>query len=60
MDRTGDTVEILVEHATDLRMCDFLDDPIPPSSIGRKPSDASVLALHIGIFLIHCLQEYLK
>lgn len=27
MDRTGDTVELLVEHATDLRMCDLLEEP---------------------------------
>lgn len=26
MDRTGDTAELLVEHATDFRMCDLLDD----------------------------------
>ncbi|CAG9856212.1 unnamed protein product [Phyllotreta striolata] len=50
MDRTGDTVELLVEHATDLRMCDLLDDPIPPPSTiitGRKPSEANISALHI-------------
>lgn len=29
MDRTGDTVELLVEHAADFRMCDLLDDPAP-------------------------------
>jgi hypothetical protein len=46
MDRTGDMVELLVEHATDLRMCDFLDDPIP--NVGRKPSDAGITALHVG------------
>ncbi|XP_074034299.1 regulating synaptic membrane exocytosis protein fife [Leptinotarsa decemlineata] len=49
MDRTGDMVELLVEHATDLRMCDLLDDPIPPSSslVTRKPSEAGIAALHI-------------
>ncbi|XP_055546188.1 uncharacterized protein LOC129730681 [Wyeomyia smithii] len=26
MDRTGDVIELLVEHATDFRMCDLLDD----------------------------------
>lgn len=26
MDRTGDTVDLLVEHAADFRMCDFLDE----------------------------------
>ncbi|XP_071057526.1 regulating synaptic membrane exocytosis protein 2 isoform X2 [Onthophagus taurus] len=47
MDRTGDVIELLVEHATDLRMCDLLDDPIPPSNINRKPSDAAISALHV-------------
>nr|CAH7736751.1 unnamed protein product [Callosobruchus chinensis] len=43
MDRTGETVELLVEHATELRMCDILDDPIPMASYAasRKASDAS-------------------
>ncbi|XP_068081190.1 regulating synaptic membrane exocytosis protein 2 [Anabrus simplex] len=27
MDRAGEKVELLVEHGTDLRMCDLLDDP---------------------------------
>lgn len=27
MDRAGDMVELLVEHATDLRMCDLLEEP---------------------------------
>ncbi|XP_050312016.1 regulating synaptic membrane exocytosis protein 1 isoform X2 [Anthonomus grandis grandis] len=48
---TGDTVELLVEHATDLRMCDFLDEPpLPPPSSGvggRKTSEANVTALHV-------------
>lgn len=26
MDRTGDTVDLLVEHASDFRMCDLLDE----------------------------------
>lgn len=48
MDHTGDTVELLVEHATDLRMCDFLDEPpLPPPSV-RKPSEANITALHVG------------
>lgn len=34
MDRTGDTVELLVEHAADFRMCDLLDDSAPPGSGG--------------------------
>ncbi|XP_066260247.1 regulating synaptic membrane exocytosis protein 2 isoform X2 [Euwallacea similis] len=47
MDHTGDTVELLVEHATDLRMCDFLDEPpLPPPSI-RKPSEANISALYV-------------
>lgn len=39
MDRTGDTVELLVEHAADFRMCDLLDDPPlnPGSSSGSGP-----------------------
>lgn len=50
MDHTGDTVELLVEHATDLRMCDFLDEPpLPPPSV-RKPSEANITALHVGKF----------
>lgn len=36
MDRTGDTVELLVEHAADFRMCDLLDEatPLNPGSGG--------------------------
>lgn len=34
MDRTGETVELLVEHAADFRMCDLLDDSAPPGSGG--------------------------
>lgn len=38
MDRTGDVVELLVEHATDFRMCDLLDDGPPPGgSSGHNP-----------------------
>nr|XP_024214691.1 regulating synaptic membrane exocytosis protein 1 isoform X3 [Halyomorpha halys] len=36
MDRTGDSVELLVEHGNDLRMCDLLDEPTP--STARKNS----------------------
>lgn len=47
MDRTGDTVELLVEHAADFRMCDLLDEstPLNPGSgsgtggSGRKPAE---------------------
>lgn len=53
MDRTGDVVELMVEHATDLRMCDLLDDPLPPpSSVNRKPSDANISALHVGELIL--------
>lgn len=49
MDITGDMVELLVEHASELRMCDVLDDPIPPptSRMGRKFSEI-VTGLHVG------------
>ena len=57
MDRTGDMVELLVEHATDLRMCDLLDDPIPPN-VGRKPSDAAITALHVGESFTACWGYY--
>lgn len=46
MDRTGDMAELLVEHATDFRMCDLLEEPMP--MISRKPSDASAVGLQIG------------
>lgn len=51
MDRTGDVIELLVEHATDFRMCDLLDDSAPPGSTGgnnnhnsgpRKSGDGAV------------------
>lgn len=41
MDRTGDMVELLVEHATDFRMCDLLDEATPMnpgSNSGSGPS----------------------
>lgn len=48
MDRTGDVAELLVEHATDFRMCDLLDDPMP--TIQRKASDAGpITGLQIGM-----------
>lgn len=46
MDRTGDVAELLVEHATDFRMCDLLEEPMP--MISRKSSDASAIGLQIG------------
>lgn len=36
MDRTGDVVELLVEHATDFRMCDLFDENIPPGNSGNE------------------------
>lgn len=52
MDRTGDVVELLVEHATDFRMCDLLDEQIPPGSQGgpRKSGDGIGLGLVPGKF----------
>ncbi|XP_049958034.1 uncharacterized protein LOC126474601 [Schistocerca serialis cubense] len=37
MDRSGESAELLVEHATDFRMCDLLDEPI-----ARKPASESL------------------
>lgn len=53
MDRTGDVVELLVEHATDFRMCDLLDENIPPGGGGhqsgpRKSGDGVGLGLVPG------------
>lgn len=49
MDRTGDVAELLVEHSTDLRMCDLLEDGLPggpggaPGTGGpRKSGDGPV------------------
>ncbi|CAD7081981.1 unnamed protein product [Hermetia illucens] len=49
MDRTGDVVELHVEHATDFRMCDLLEDGIPPGGTGggsqsgpRKSGDGPI------------------
>ncbi|XP_017477821.1 PREDICTED: regulating synaptic membrane exocytosis protein 2-like [Rhagoletis zephyria] len=36
MDRTGDIVELLVEHATDFRMCDLFDENLPPGNSGNQ------------------------
>ncbi|XP_055909308.1 regulating synaptic membrane exocytosis protein 1 isoform X1 [Eupeodes corollae] len=38
MDRTGDIVELLVEHATDFRMCDLFDENLPPGNSGGNQS----------------------
>lgn len=55
MDRTGDVVELLVEHATDFRMCDLLDDSAPSGTSGgghnpgpRKSGDGVGLGLVPG------------
>lgn len=58
MDRTGETVELLIEHATDFRMCDLLDEvsPLNPGSSGgsgsntRKMTDDSAPGLAPGNF----------
>jgi hypothetical protein len=55
MDRTGDTLELLVEHASDFRMCDLLEDnniqtlsnPIPIVN-QRKNSDVAMTGLVAG------------
>lgn len=41
MDRTGDSVDLLVEHAADIRMCDLLDETGQggSGSGGRKSSE---------------------
>lgn len=66
MDRTGDMVELLVEHATDFRMCDLLDDGAPPGGSGhnpgpRKSGDGVGLGLVPGKFygLFQCYSGYL-
>lgn len=41
MDRAGDVVDLLVEHATDFRMCDLLDESIAPGSGGPGGGGAS-------------------
>lgn len=56
MDRTGDVAELLVEHATDFRMCDLLEEPMP--MISRKSSDASLVGLQIGERLLLILFIY--
>lgn len=58
MDRTGDVAELLVEHSTDLRMCDLLEEGITPGGGGppgaggpRKSGDGAVgLGLIAGKF----------
>lgn len=44
MDRTGDTVELLVEHAADFRMCDLLDEttPLNPGSSGGSGANSNL------------------
>ncbi|XP_045463479.1 regulating synaptic membrane exocytosis protein 2 isoform X2 [Harmonia axyridis] len=48
MDRTGDFVELSVEHATDLRICDLFDEPTLPTSSFRKQSEVvGMTGLHV-------------
>ncbi|XP_034250276.1 regulating synaptic membrane exocytosis protein 1 [Thrips palmi] len=47
MDRTGDVAELLVEHCSDLRMCDLLDDPSSYSSGPRKSGQGEQLGLSL-------------
>ncbi|XP_073997742.1 regulating synaptic membrane exocytosis protein fife isoform X2 [Rhodnius prolixus] len=48
MDRTGDTVDLLVEHGTDLRMCDLLDEPVP-AQVRKNSGEALSLGLDADI-----------
>lgn len=63
MDRTGDIVELLVEHATDFRMCDLFDENLPPGNAGgqsgpRRSGDGPVgLGLIAGKLIIHKLSH---
>lgn len=41
MDRFTDVVELLVEHATDFRMCDLLDENFPAGSSSKYNSRKS-------------------
>lgn len=41
MDRFTDAVELLVEHATDFRMCDLLDENFPGGSSSKYNSRKS-------------------
>lgn len=57
MDHTGDVVELLVEHATDFRMCDLFDENLPPGNSGgndrgpRRSGDGPIgLGLIAGKF----------
>jgi len=58
MDRTGDVVELLVEHATDFRMCDLFDENLPPGNAGgqsgpRRSGDGPV---GLGLIAGKCRQ----
>lgn len=62
MDRCTDVVELLVEHATDFRMCDLLDDNFTAAAAGglagasnkynarKSGSDAVALGLIPGAY----------
>lgn len=52
MDRTGDMVDLLVEHATDFRMCDLLDEnqqPPPTSGAGQGPRKSGDGPIGLGL-----------
>lgn len=59
MDRTGDVVDLLVEHATDFRMCDLLDDNPPgggnQSGPRKSGGDATGLGLVPGKWILENL-----
>lgn len=49
MDRTGDVVDLLVEHATDFRMCDLLDEQQPPPTAGQGPRKSGDGPIGLGL-----------
>jgi len=60
MDRTGDIAELLVEHASDFRMCDLLEDNPLPSNPAPAPNinvrkNSEMVTLVAGIVLINLL-----
>ncbi|KDR14477.1 Protein piccolo [Zootermopsis nevadensis] len=47
MDRTGEVAELVVEHATDLRMCDLLDEPSALVSGSKKSQQGDSLGMQL-------------